>query len=295
MNGRDKLTLLTDPPLAAVGSWIEQLIAESSGKHGKGIIPIDLEPPLKAERYGNDRLFIYLRQNGTQDKFARQLRKAGHPVIELDVPSEYSLVEQFFLWEYATAVACSIIGVNAFDQPDVQDSKDRTHAKVDAFRKNGRLDEGQPDWKGTDGMAFGNVDQAMKQSKTSGEFIAKFLELVKPGDYVAINAYVPRNSTTFNRLQKLRKRIQQITGNATTLGFGPRFQHSTGQLHKGGPDSSVILQITMDPGKDMEIPEENISFGVMERAQALGDLEALLARGKRALRVHMNQGNTPEL
>ena len=295
LNGRDKLTLLTDPALAAVGSWIEQLIAESSGKQGKGIIPIDLEPPLKADRYGNDRLFIYLRQNGELDKFAGRLRKAGHPVVELDVPGEYALIEQFFLWEYATAVACSIIGVNAFDQPDVQDSKDRTHAKVDAFQKNGKLDEGQPDWKGTDGFAFGKVDQAMKQAKTSGELIAKFLEQVKPGDYVAINAYVPRNSTTFNRLQKLRKRIQQITGTATTLGFGPRFQHSTGQLHKGGPNSGVILQLTMDPTNDIAIPDENISFGVMERAQALGDLEALLARGKRALRIHMNQGNYPDL
>jgi transaldolase/glucose-6-phosphate isomerase len=240
-------------------------------------------------------LFVYLRQNGSLDKFTDQLIKAGNPVIGLDITGEYDLPGQFYLWEYATAVACSIIGVNAFDQPDVQDSKDRTHAKVDAFQKLGHLDEGRPGWKGTDGMAFGKVNQAMMEAKTTGELIALFLEQVKQGDYVAINAYVPRNSNTFSRLQKLRKSIQKITGTATTLGFGPRFQHSTGQLHKGGPDSSVIIQITMDPARDIEIPEENIHFGVMERAQALGDLEAIMARGKRALRIHMNQGQFPEL
>ena len=192
-------------------------------------------------------------------------------------------------------MACSIIGVNAFDQPDVQNSKDRTHAKVDAFQKLGRLDEGQPGWKGADGMAFGKINPDMKGANNSGELIAKFLEQVNPGDYVALNAYVPRNSATFNRLQKLRKGIQKITGNATTLGFGPRFLHSTGQLHKGGPDNCVIIQITMDPTKDIEIPEEGIRFGVMERAQALGDLEALQARGKRVLRIHMNQGSFPIL
>ncbi len=295
LSGRDKLTLLTDPALTSVGSWIEQLLAESSGKNGKGIIPVDLEPPVRASQYSKDRLFVYLRQNGSLDKFATRIRKAGHPVIALDMTNEYDLAGQIYLWEYATAVACSIIGVNAFDQPDVQDSKDRTHAKVDAFHKLGHLEEGQPAWKGIDGMAFGKIDSAMKQAKTTGELITKFLGQVKAGDYVAINAYVPRNSRTFNRLQKLRKSIQKLTGTATTLGFGPRFQHSTGQLHKGGPDSCVILQITMDPTRDMEIPDENIRFGVMERAQALGDLEALLARGKRALRIQMNQGDFPNL
>ncbi len=295
LNGRDKLTLLADPELASVGSWIEQLIAESSGKNGKGIIPIDLEPPVKVDQYGEDRLFIYLRQSGSLDKLSSKLKKGGHPVIQLDFRDEYDLPGLFYLWEYATAVACSILGVNAFDQPDVQDSKDRTHDKVNAFRQQGHLDEGQPDWKGPDGTAFGEVSAAMEKAKSVDELIAKFLEQVKAGDYVAINAYVPRNFQTFSRLQKLRKGIQRITRTATTLGFGPRFQHSTGQLHKGGPDSGVIIQITMDSTKDIDIPEESITFGVFERAQALGDLEALLARGKRALRIHMNQGKFPVL
>jgi transaldolase/glucose-6-phosphate isomerase len=291
--GRDKLTLLADPELASIGSWIEQLVAESSGKHGKGIVPIDLEPP--AESYGSDRLFVYLRQSGALSDFADNLRKAGQPVLELDVPEEYHLPAEFYRWEYATAVACSILNENAFDQPDVQDSKDRTKQKIASYRKDGQLDEGKPAWNGNDGQVYGQMSKEMESARTLGELIAQFLKQVKPGDYVAINAYLPRNLTTFGRLQKLRKQIQKLTGVATTLGFGPRFLHSTGQLHKGGADNGIFIQITADPSQDLDIPEEGITFGVLERAQALGDLEALQARGRRVIRVHLEKGSFPAL
>lgn len=293
--GRDKLTVLADPELASIGSWIEQLVAESSGKHGKGIVPIDLEPQAPAQSYGADRLFVYVRQSGTLADFANSLRKAGQPVLELDVPEEYHLAAEFYRWEYATAVACSILHENAFDQPDVQDSKDRTKRKIASYREVGHLEEGKPAWNGNDGQVYGQISPEMASASTLGELITQFLKQVKPGDYIAINAYLPRNSTTFGRLQKLRKNIQKLTGVATTLGFGPRFLHSTGQLHKGGADNGVFIQITADPSQDLDIPEEGITFGVLERAQALGDLEALQARGRRAIRVHLEKGSFPAL
>jgi transaldolase/glucose-6-phosphate isomerase len=298
--GRDKLTLLADPELASIGAWIEQLVAESSGKHGKGIVPIDLEP--QAQSYGSDRLFVYLRQSGTLADFADKLRKSGQPVLELSVPEEYHLAAEFYRWEYATAVACSILDENAFDQPDVQDSKNRTKQKIASYREVGKFDEGKPSWNGNDGQVYGQISdeqgaqlREIEDARTLGELITQFLKQVKPGDYVAINAYLPRNSTTFGRLQKLRKAIQKMTGVATTLGFGPRFLHSTGQLHKGGADNGVFIQITADPSQDLDIPEEGITFGVLERAQALGDLEALQARGRRAIRVHLEKGSFPAL
>jgi transaldolase/glucose-6-phosphate isomerase len=295
LGGRDKLTLLADPELSSFGSWVEQLIAESSGKHGKGIIPIDIEPELRPDQYGPDRLFVYMCQSGSLASFAASLRQAGQPVIELDVPTEYDLVAEFYRWEYATAVACSTIGVNAFDQPDVQDSKNRTAAKVAAYQKNGKLDENKPAWTGEDGLAFGELPFDASPLKTTGRLIGAFLNVVKPGDYVAINAYLPRNPEMLEKLQALRQEIQKITGTATTLGFGPRFQHSTGQLHKGGPDSGVFIQLTEDAGVDLAIPEEGLTFAVFERAQALGDFEALQARGRRALRIQLKAGAFPRL
>ncbi len=294
-NGQDKLTLIADPELASFGSWVEQLVAESSGKNGKGIVPIDLEPQAKPVQYSRDRLFVYLRQSGGLEKLADDLRKTGQPVIELNIPREYDLGAEFYRWEYATAAACSILSVNAFDQPDVQDNKTRTRQKVEAFRKTGRLDEGNPAWQGSDGTAFGEITPRMANARTTAELIAGFLEVAKSGDYVAINAYLPRNSVTFGRLQKLRKSVMKLTGTATTLGFGPRFLHSTGQLHKGGPGSGVFIQLTADPAEDLEIPEEGVTFGVMERAQALGDFEALQARGRRVLRIHLKKGCFPAL
>ncbi|GAP18237.1 bifunctional transaldolase/phosoglucose isomerase [Levilinea saccharolytica] len=287
LNGRDKLTILTDPELASFGSWMEQLIAESSGKQGKGILPIDLEPPLPAAAYGSDRLFVYLRLSGKAEARAARLQKAGHPVFTLNLKDGYDLGAEFFRWEYATAVACSVLGVNSFDQPDVQFNKTLTKQKVEDYLQKGKMDEGDPIWSQGSVKIFGQPFPRLAQVATLQEAVLAFLQQARPGDFVAINAYLPRNAKTQSALQAVRKAVLKRTGCATTLGFGPRFLHSTGQLHKGGPNTGLFLQITSDTASDMDIPSEGISFGKLERAQALGDLEALLARQRRAVRIHL--------
>jgi transaldolase/glucose-6-phosphate isomerase len=269
LQGRDKLTLITDAPCASFGSWLEQLVAESSGKSGKGIVPIDLEPPAAPEVYGSDRLFVYFRTTGQHEGAVNRLLDAGSPVLTIPINDPYDLSAEFYRWEFATTVACAILHINAFDQPDVQDSKDRTKAKIQEYLDTGKLVEGKTvSWE----------DQPALRA---------FLKQVKPGDYVALNAYLPRNRQTAALLRRLRLAIRRHTGCATTVGFGPRFLHSTGQLHKGGAGNGVFLQITADPVNDIAIPEEPLTFGTLERAQALGDLEALHGRGRRALRVHL--------
>ncbi len=271
---RDKLTLFADPPVGTFGSWLEQLVAESSGKIGRGIVPVDLEPPAAPKAYGDDRLFIYFRTNGQLDAATRRLTKAGFPVLTFPIGDAYDLASEFYRWEFAIAVACAVIHVNAFDQPDVQDSKDRTKEKIKEYLKSGKLLEGK--------KVYWD-DKAVLEA---------FLRQAKPGDYVAINAYLPRNSQMSAYLRRLRLAIRKLTGCATTVGFGPRFLHSTGQLHKGGPGNGLYMQITADPEKDIQIPGEPTSFGTLERAQSLGDLEALQARGRRALRVHLPKPGT---
>ena len=270
LDGRDKLTIVADPALASIGSWLEQLIAESSGKLGKGIVPVDLEPLAEASVYGKDRLFIYLRKDGKFDTALAGLQKSGQPQLIFDIVDPYDLGAEFYRWEVATAMACAVLKVNAFDQPDVQDAKDRTKAKIAEYRQAGRLAEGTP-----------------ATLENAGAALSCFLAKAKPGDYVAINAYLPRNPDISAALTKLRSTIRTRTGCATTVGFGPRFLHSTGQLHKGGAANGLFIQITADPAKDVAIPTENMNFGILERAQALGDLEALTARNRRALRIHL--------
>jgi transaldolase/glucose-6-phosphate isomerase len=269
--GRDKLTLLADPEVASFGSWLEQLIAESSGKHGVGIVPIDLEPPAAPAQYGIDRWFAYLRVSGQHDRLAARLLKAGLPVLTFLMTDVYDLGAEFYRWGVAAAMACHVLGVNAFDQPDVQDNKDRTTAKIRLYQAEGRLAEGR--------FVQWDVNNVVA--------LLDFLAQARPGDYVAINAYLPRNTRTIAWLQALRSIVRQRTGCATTVGFGPRFLHSTGQLHKGGADNGLFLQITADPVIDLDIPGQGMTFGTLARAQALGDLEALEARGRRALRVHL--------
>jgi len=247
------------------------LIAESSGKGGKGIVPVDREPLGAVTVYGKDRLFVYLRQAGELDKQVAALREAGQPALEIAVPTVYDLGTEFYRWEVATAVACHILGVNAFDQPDVQDSKDRTKAKIATYQKKGALEAGE--------------FVPLKDAKPA---LKEFLEQVKKEDYLAVNAYLPRDEDMISALQDLRIALRQVTGCAVTLGFGPRFLHSTGQLHKGGPEHGLFLQITADPVEDVEIPTQELSFGTLERAQALGDYEALKARGRRVLRLHLS-------
>ena len=268
--GRDKLTILADAGMVTVGSWLEQLIAESSGKDGKGIVPIDREPIGDVSVYGNDRLFVYLRQTGEFDEQISRLREAGQPVLGIDVLGPYFLSAEFYRWEVATAVACHILGVNAFDQPDVEDAKVRARAQIAAYQEKGALADG-------DSVSLANAKDAL----------IDFLGKAKADDYVAISAFLPRNGKMIAGLQNLRVTIRERTKAAVTLGFGPRFLHSTGQLHKGGADNGLFLVITADPVDDIEIPTQGLSFGTLELAQAMGDYEALISRGRRVLRVHL--------
>jgi transaldolase/glucose-6-phosphate isomerase len=271
LQGRDKLSIIADPALASLGSWLEQLVAESSGKDGGGIIPVDLEPPAAPKAYGADRLFVYFRANGQYDRVINRLRKAGFPALTFEIHALYDLAAEFYRWEFAITVACAILRINAFDQPDVQDSKDRTKVKIKEYLETGKLAEGKT--------------VSWKDIKPLKAFIGQ----AKVGDYVALNAYLPRNRQMAALLRRLRLAIRKQTGCATTVGFGPRFLHSTGQLHKGGPGNGLYLQITADPVKDIPIPGESLTFGTLERAQSLGDLEALQGRGRRALRVHLTE------
>ena len=292
LDGRDKLTFLADETVAPFGAWLEQLLAESSGKLGKGILPVNGEvvPALSSsdqrspQKFGKDRLFVYLRREGQLDADVKALQQASQPVLVFNLSDAYELGAEFYRWEVATAMACSVLGVNAFDQPDVQDSKDRTKEKISAYGQSKRFDEGVPLWKMDGLQAFSTMPLA---GSGLGQSLKTFLGNAGMGDYVAINAYLPRNPELVVALEQLRHAIGASTGCATTLGFGPRFLHSTGQLHKGGPDSGLFLQITSEPVEDLAIPAQGMSFAALERAQALGDYEALAARGRRILRVNL--------
>ncbi len=290
--GRDKLTILTSPRLAAFGDWAEQLVAESTGKAGTGIVPIVGEASADPEWYGTDRAFVMLTladDAATElDALGARLEERGHPVVRLELTDALDLGAEFVRWEVATAAAGIVLGIDPFDQPNVQESKDATKALLETFRATGALPEPMPIVSepglgvSVDPAIFGdtpvNVDGAVEQ----------LLSLVRPGvDYLAILAYLPMDPELVARLQELRTRMGLATGAATTLGFGPRFLHSTGQLHKGGPDTGVFLQITADPSRDLPIPGWTESFGTLIAAQALGDLTSLQKRGRRALRLHL--------
>jgi transaldolase/glucose-6-phosphate isomerase len=285
LQGRDKLTIIADPEVAPFGAWLEQLVAESSGKQGKGILPVNGEALAGPEKYGNDRLFVYLRRTGKYDTKVKQLRKAGQPVLTQDFMDSYALGSEFFKWEFAIASACSIIGVNAFDQPDVQDSKNRTIAKIEYYKEHQAFSESLPAIKVHGISLYGNFTPDGRQVPN---IIDKFLRSAQVNDYIAINAYIMRDPKNTAALQRLRAWMRDYTHLATMLGFGPRFQHSTGQLHKGGKNNGLFLVITTDPKKDVGIPTEGMSFGTLEHGQALGDMEALQARGRRVLRIHLS-------
>ena len=289
--GRDKLTFLTDAAVAPLGAWLEQLVAESSGKLGKGIVPVAGEPLVDAAAYGKDRLFAYLRATGDHDDLVAALVKAGQPVVTLDTPYIYDLAGEFYRWEFAIAVACSVIGVNAFDQPDVQDNKDRTKKLIQSYLDNGKLDEPETLWSKDGVEVAGAGFDGLDQCGSVAEVIEAFTGLAKDGDYIAINAYLPRNENVEAKLTDLRARILEGTGKATTLGFGPRFLHSTGQLHKGGANNGLFLQITQADAEDVDIPDAGYSFSVLARAQALGDLDALLSRDRRVIRINLPAGD----
>ena len=286
-NRVDKLTILADETLAPLGAWLEQLVAESSGKEGRGILPVVDEPVASVEHYSFDRIFIYLRSDGGRDAFADALRQAGFPLVVINSSSHEALSEAFYRWELVIAFACQVIGVNAFDQPNVQDSKNRTKKRLNFYLENGHLEDPDLICRIGDTQLYGADFGSISQCGSISEVIKQFTSLAEEGDYIALNAYLPREASVQKRLNQLRERILKQTGRATTLGFGPRFLHSTGQLHKGGPNNGLFIQITQDDREDIEIPGQDCTFGILARAQANGDLEALLAQDRRAIRIHL--------
>ena len=292
-NGRDKITFITSPAISSLGAWLEQLIAESTGKEGKGIIPIDDEPIGAPDVYGNDRLFVYICYpagvDESQEARVAALEKAGHPVVRIELPDLINLGEEFFLWEIATAVAGSILGINAFDQPNVQESKDCTKAFLEEFKKNGSLPEEKPILTSDGIRLYTDAEnrKALEGLSSLEATLSAHLSRLVPGDYAALNAYVERTEVSHKILQGIRQRIRDNKRVATTLGYGPRFLHSTGQLHKGGPNSGVFIQITADDMEDVPIPGEPYTFGILKSAQALGDFLCLGKRNRRAIRIHL--------
>jgi transaldolase / glucose-6-phosphate isomerase len=285
--GRDKLGIITDPAFASLGSWLEQLIAESSGKEGKGIVPIDNEPVIIPPASEQDRLFVYIKHDSTRQGAVTQLRSLGHPVLTITVPETQELLAEFYRWEIAIAYACMLLGVNTFDQPNVQLSKTLTKDYIKAYHELGSLDLGCVIWENEEAIVYGGSSFDFSGADNLNALISQYVSLAKEGDYVAINAYLPRNTATTAQMESLRESIAQQTRRAVTLGFGPRFQHSTGQLHKGGKNNILLLYITKDPATDFEVPGQDISFATLEMVQALGDMQANLNVGRRAIRVHL--------
>jgi transaldolase/glucose-6-phosphate isomerase len=294
--GRDKVTLVTAPPIATFGYWVEQLIAESTGKEGKGILPVEGEALGAPEVYGNDRLFVYLRTDQgadpEQDRRVEALERAGQPVVRLALADIYDLGQEFFRWEFAVAVAGALIGINAFDQPNVQESKDVTDALLVEYGQSGRLPEPTAVVRSAAGeveLVAEEDEAALLRSAGSVEgALAAFAEQVRPGDYVAILAYLPRTPATEAALQRMRLRLRDARHAATTVGYGPRFQHSTGQLHKGGANNGVFLQIVAADHEDVPIPGAPYTFGTLKAAQALGDLRTLERHGRRVVRADLD-------
>ena len=290
LQGKDKLSVLTDTNWASFGSWVEQLIAESSGKEGKGILPIDKEPELPVNEYAPDHLFVYLRENGEKDDRIAELKKAGHPCLTLEVGQPYALAEQFYQWEFATATACSILGVNAFDQPNVQDSKTRTKQKVKAIEEKGQLVQEKPLAENNDFQLFSKQKMAVKTLELD-KTVDQFLSGYKPVDYIAVNAFVERNEKNETILQAFRKKLAEKYKLAVTLGYGPRFLHSTGQLHKGGKNNGFFIVLSCEAEKDMPIPGQAVTFQQMLLAQTLGDIGALDAAQRRVVYIYFKEPN----
>jgi glucose-6-phosphate isomerase len=289
--GRDKLTILASPRLASFGDWAEQLIAESTGKAGKGIIPVVGEPLGGVAQYGGDRFFVTLTLPGDNDQpihaLAAELVEAGHPVERIQLDDPYDVGAEFVRWEVATAAAGMALAIDPFDQPNVQESKDATRTLLEAYRRDGALPAPAPLVAEAGLAAYGDATVLGEEPVSVDGAVRALLTAINPGDYFAILAYLPQEPASEAALQGVRTEVRDALGPATTLGFGPRFLHSTGQLHKGGPDSGVFLQVTADPGRDLPIPGWEETFGTLIAAQALGDLESLQRRGRRVLRLHL--------
>jgi transaldolase/glucose-6-phosphate isomerase len=295
--GRDKITLITSPGISDLGAWLEQLLAESTGKIGKGIIPVDREALGAPEVYGNDRIFAYLHLEGAtdpaQDAKVAALEKAGQPVVRIAVADTYSLGQEFFRWEIATAVAGSIIGINAFNQPDVEASKIVTKQLTSEYETKGSLPAEKPILEEagiklfTDEKNAAALAQAAGSDRSLKNYLRAHMARLGAGDYFALLAYVEMNAEHEALLQTLRTNVRDRKRVATVLGFGPRFLHSTGQAYKGGPNSGVFLQVTCDDAQDLPVPGQQYTFGIVKAAQARGDFQVLADRNRRALRVHL--------
>ncbi|MEK7330958.1 MAG: transaldolase, partial [Candidatus Eisenbacteria bacterium] len=295
LRGRGKLTLLLDAPFAAFGAWVEQLIAESTGKEGEGIVPVVEESLAAPDLYSEDRVFAVLGAFDGARETARSiaaLESAGHPVFEWD-PGEHGLGAEFVRWEIATATAAAILGVNPFDEPNVTEAKQATQSMLEGYLVSGRFPADPPvaAAHGLEAHAPAGVVAAVRPHLAApadpAAWVPALLALARPGDYLALLAYLHRTPARHQRLQRLRERLRAVGRLATTLGYGPRYLHSTGQLHKGGPASGIFLLLTADPGPDRGIPDERFGFAVLHRAQAEGDYAALERRDRRLLRIHL--------
>lgn len=288
--GRDKLTIVTDRKLAALGLWIEQLIAESTGKQGKGIVPVVGEPLDEVSSYGSDRLFVSISVGAVDEETSSRLKAveaAGHPVVYRSLADVYDLGAEFFVWEMATAFAGWRLGIDPFDQPNVQESKDATKALLEKYTRAGQLEE-QSVLAGDNQLTvYGEQEAGTSAELSVGDAIRAHCARIKPGDYVALLAYIQETPETEQAIREIRASLSKATHCATTNGYGPRFLHSTGQLHKGGPDSGVFIQITAPDQVDFPVPESPYTFSTLKDAQALGDFQSLIKHGRRAIRVDL--------
>ena len=304
-HGRDKLTIFTSPEVYDLGAWLEQLIAESTGKIGVAIIPVDREPMIDAENYYDDRIFVHVGLKGsTMDETAyaglEDLERTGHPVIRIELDTLYHISQEFFRWEFATAVAGSVMKINPFNQPDVESAKIEARKITDEYERTGSLPEETPFFE-ADGIALftndanaSDLNELVGDDRSIAAYLKAHISRVTTNDYFAMLAYVAMNAESETALQTIREIVLDRTLAATCLGFGPRFLHSTGQAYKGGANNGVFLQITSDDEFDLPVPGQKYTFGVVKSAQARGDFQVLLDRGRRALRVHMNNQSSLE-
>ncbi|MDQ3323332.1 MAG: bifunctional transaldolase/phosoglucose isomerase [Acidobacteriota bacterium] len=304
-NGRDKLTIFTSPEIYDTGAWLEQLIAESTGKSDVSIIPVDREPLLPAEDYSEDRVFAYLKLDGTNDNSLDEkcaaLEANGHAVVRIILQDKMNLGQEFFRWEFATAVAGAIMQINTFNQPDVEAAKIEAKKITEEYEKTGALPVETAFYEEngielfTDEKNIEQLDQFVGGEKSLKKYLAAHLAHLQENDYFALLAYIEMNEENEKLLQTIRRQVLESKLTATCLGFGPRFLHSTGQAYKGGANQGVFLQITSDDAVDLDVPEQKYTFGVVKAAQARGDFQVLLDRERRALRVHLGENAAEDL
>ena len=295
--GRNKLTLLTPPELRPLGAWIEQLVAESTGKSGTGIVPVEGEPPGSVASYGDDRLFVVIRSAGAASEhlasFAEELRHAGHPVLETALQDPDDLAAAFYVWEVAVALAGAVLGINPFDEPNVQESKDNTARLLAAFEKEGAFPADAPRAGEEDveihagGALWERLTAGMPSHPSLEMLLGRFLALARPRDYLALLGYVDRTASTEASFARMRRHVRDALRIPVLQGYGPRYLHSIGQLYKGGPPEGLFLLVTRADGEPLPVPGAKYSFGDLCAAQALGDLASLESRGKPALRLHL--------